>query len=76
MRLFFTVLTLCLVPFGCGKEERNFDTNPALQDLDGDGFGYYEDCDDTNASIGQPEAGCVDRRHLSTTANAPRKYAT
>ena len=56
------LLTLVLLIFtvcGCGKEDRNFDTNPALQDLDGDGFGYYEDCDDTNASIGQPEAGCA-----------------
>ena len=58
MRLFLTVLTISFIAFGCGKEERS-DTNPALQDLDGDGFGYYEDCDDTNASIGQPEAGCA-----------------
>ena len=55
LTLFLLIFTVC----GCGKEERNFDTNPALQDLDGDGFGYYEDCDDTNASIGQPEAGCA-----------------
>ena len=50
MRLFLTMLTLSVVVFGCGKEERSFDTNPALQDIDNDGLGYYEDCDDTNAS--------------------------
>ena len=64
MRRFLTLLTISLVVFGCGKEERNFDTNPVEQDLDGDGLGYYEDCDDTNANIGQPEEGCGARRHL------------
>ena len=59
MRLFLTLLTLSFVAFGCGKEERSFDTNPALQDIDNDGLGYYEDCDDTNASIGQPVEGCA-----------------
>ncbi len=44
--------------FGCSGDEKKFD-NPVLQDLDGDGLGYFEDCDDTNASIGQPEGGCA-----------------
>ena len=59
MPLLFALIALSIAAFGCAKEERNFDTNPALQDLDGDGLGYYEDCDDTNASIGQPEEGCA-----------------
>ena len=50
-------LILALALWGCG-EEKKFD-NQGSQDLDGDGLGYFEDCDDTNASIGQPPEGCA-----------------